>query len=377
MPKEKDDQNTKEKTAKRKPFGSDGRVKSLSSAGQSSYYEASDFYANHYKNYIQFTSLIDGTSVKFKAFLTAFEDQFKSDWNSEQVYGRNDPIQTFRNTTRTINIGWDCPAGSIWEAKVNMANAALLIRMLYPGYRSTGNVSTINHAPLIKVKFRNLIKDYDGSSLMVTLDGINFSPDLESGFFDHDESLSVSVASSDELIPKLLKFSCNMTVLHKVTVGHNEGVDWSSELKSFPNLPSTLDVGEWSFGAESGNINAHQAAGQDAFLPENPDPGSVIAMAAAAEAEAEAQAEALDDAQSASSGDLEISNKQEKRKENKANRQDRKAKKTADKIKTSESAAWQAELQRRKIHGTGAQAADARDRQGLSYEGQKFRKRNK
>ena len=57
MPKEKDDQNTKEKTAKRKPFGSDGRVKSLSSAGQSSYYEASDFYANHYKNYIQFTGI--------------------------------------------------------------------------------------------------------------------------------------------------------------------------------------------------------------------------------------------------------------------------------------------------------------------------------
>ena len=134
------DENDKQTTIKRRPFSSNGRVQSSSGGGETSFYDASDFYANYHGNFIQFTSVIDGSSVKFKAFLTAFDDQFSSEWNSEQVYGRNDPIQTFQGTTRKIQIDWDCPAGSIWEAKTNMANAALLVRMLYPGYLRRGGI---------------------------------------------------------------------------------------------------------------------------------------------------------------------------------------------------------------------------------------------
>jgi len=210
------------------------------------WFDASDFYANHFENFIQFTSVISKKSVKFKAFLTNFEDQFKSDWNSEQVYGRNDPIQTFRNTTRTISIDWDCPAGSFAEGEANAYAAAQLIRMLYPSYIKTGNVSTINKAPLIKVKFRNLVKGYDENELLVTIDGINFSPDMEAGWFDKGitepiEGLSGAIGKRvDELIPKLLRFSCTMTVLHKTTIGH-QGTKWPDYLSTFPNLP------DWEF----------------------------------------------------------------------------------------------------------------------------------
>ena len=208
-------------------------------------------YANAFDNFIHFQSTISGKAIKFKAMLTQFEDQFSSEWNSEQVYGRNDPIQTFRNTTRKIIIAWDAPAASYYEAVDNMINAAELVRMLYPSYETGWTVSTINKAPIIKVSFRNLIQGWDGSWLFVTLDGITFSPDLEAGWFDvnEDEIAATGVqpfnTPVNELVPKLLKFSCTMTVLHQKTIGHvdtkwPEG-DWGApkhpNLRLFPNLP--------------------------------------------------------------------------------------------------------------------------------------------
>ena len=228
---------------------------------ETTFYDASNYYANQYHNFISFTSVISGDTVKFKAFLTEFQDQFQSDWNSEQVYGRNDPIQTFRNTTRKISLGWDVPAASIWEAKVNMASSARLIRMLYPSYKSKNSVTTIDKAPLIQVKFRNLISNLTGEKLTVTLSGLTFSPDLEAGFFDADESRKLEgTIPEDELIPKLLKFSCEMTVLHSETIGHfpqaTDGGEEASTLSLFPNLPSSIDV-PWASSTDGGTITAY------------------------------------------------------------------------------------------------------------------------
>jgi hypothetical protein len=239
---------------------------------ETTWFDPSDYYATNFHNYIQFSSLISGDSVKFKAFLTAFEDQYQSEWNSEQVYGRNDPIQTFRNTTRTISLGWDCPASSIWEAKDNMVSAAKLIRMLYPKYKTLNNVATINQAPLIRVSFRNLISAYtqtginagDIAMLTVTLSGITFAPDLEAGFFDADESKEIKGIPKDELVPKLLKFSCEMTVLHEETIGHNIDAKWPSSLNQFPNLPNdwaTVDITDREFTTETkfgDSFNKHE-----------------------------------------------------------------------------------------------------------------------
>lgn len=323
------------KITRRSPFDSDRDVppgtpprvtskalkKQLSPAN--AWFDASDFYANHFDNYIQFTSVISKKSVKFKAFLTAFEDQFKSEWNSEQVYGRNDPIQTFKNTTRTINVGWDTPAGSFAEAEANAYAAAQLIRMLYPSYVDTGNVSTINKAPLIRVKFRNLIKDQNENDLLVTIDGINFSPDLEAGWFDKGQTDESSPRPDvDELIPKLLKFSCTMTVLHKRTIGHQNGA-WPSRLDTFPNLPN------WDFpqlippvGGAFGAGGAFSGIQQNEFNSEE---------------EAAAQ-RAIDEA-AAALDSVETSKERKTKEERKQERQDRKAVRKVDKILKAQAAA--------------------------------------
>ena len=56
--------------------------------------------------FLQFYSYILDTTIQFEAFLTAYSDSFNSNWNSENVYGRMDPIYTFQNTQRGLNVGF-------------------------------------------------------------------------------------------------------------------------------------------------------------------------------------------------------------------------------------------------------------------------------
>ena len=45
---------------------------------------------------ISFYHLPSQDAVYFKAFITAFNETFNSDWGSETVYGRTDPILMFK-----------------------------------------------------------------------------------------------------------------------------------------------------------------------------------------------------------------------------------------------------------------------------------------
>ena len=74
--------------------------------------------------------------VKFYAFLQSFGDSFSISWEQEEVIGRNDAIATYKNTKRTIGLGWDVPANNLWEAKLNYLKGRILMRMLYPRYKN-------------------------------------------------------------------------------------------------------------------------------------------------------------------------------------------------------------------------------------------------
>ena len=74
--------------------------------------DASDVYANKNKLFIEFYHLPSNKSVAFKGFITEWSDKFDSKYNSEEVYGRNDPIHTFQGTSREISVSWDVPAAS-------------------------------------------------------------------------------------------------------------------------------------------------------------------------------------------------------------------------------------------------------------------------
>jgi hypothetical protein len=169
-------------------------------------------------------------NISFKAFLTDFSDNFTSNWNSQEIYGKMDPIYTYKNTIRKITLAFDVPSFDQQEAIDNSKKADSIIRSLYPIYdiKKSGETAQkgtalISGPPFFKIKFANLIMKADGNvssvdastdGLLGWIDGFNFKPELESGFF-----VSVNDEEAQILVPKLYKVNFNFNVLHEHPLG--------------------------------------------------------------------------------------------------------------------------------------------------------------
>ena len=169
---------------------------------------------------LQITHVPTGKIVEFKAFLTAFTDNYASKWNAQDVYGRMDPIATFQNTRRNVNIAWTVPAFGATEAQTNLQRASRFFEMLYPAYASGKNTSGANQisaAPLLRFKFANLACSITESP-QILLDGllgfvngtVSLRPDLNAGFWDEFE---------EELYPMAFSLAFDLTVLHTHELG--------------------------------------------------------------------------------------------------------------------------------------------------------------
>ena len=144
--------------------------------------DAVDGYANQGKELI-FLHIPTGKEVHFKAFLTDYSESFKTKWNSTEVYGRNDAVQTFQGTQRTISVGFSIPAADVAESYSNLDKCSLLMRMLYPSYESSQGASSIAKAPLLRLKFLNLISKGIAlggvqTGLLGTVDGFSYKNKL-------------------------------------------------------------------------------------------------------------------------------------------------------------------------------------------------------
>jgi len=230
-----------------------------------------DHLANNQGQVIKLYHIPTKRHVWFKAFITTFTDQYTSEWNSEEVYGRMDPIQTFKGTKRTISLGWDVPASSFEEARDNLKRASLLVSMLYPTYeKAGGGASTIVSPPFFKLKFMNLIQNANNpgtplgtakeSGLLGTIGGFTYEPDLESGFFQPIDNFEgplrpgqkgydfrhklVHTDDLNKLFPQTIKFQCEFTVLHQHELGFTpDGKDAEGGFNKFPyTKPKDLGV---------------------------------------------------------------------------------------------------------------------------------------
>tara|TARA_R100000008_G_scaffold29236_1_gene16101 strand:- start:3361 stop:4095 length:735 start_codon:yes stop_codon:yes gene_type:complete len=206
--------------------------------------DKSSEYATQTGALLEFRSMISGKSVIFKAFLTDFSQNFASTWNSENVFGRMDPIATYDNTTRTINVGWSIPAYDLNDAKNNLHKCSSLIQMLYPSYSETNTFSpetgetitataanSLAKPPLLKLKFANLISTSapgTDDGLLGYTSGINWAPQLDQGMFVHD----------GKFYPKVISLSCDFNVLHQENVIFNN----ESQLPGFPFNSDSLPV---------------------------------------------------------------------------------------------------------------------------------------
>ena len=185
-----------------------------------SYDDYTDRLANFKNQYIEIYHIPTGKNVLFKSFLTVFKDSFRSEYNKESVFGRMDPIATFKRTGRIITLGWDVPSSSIQEAKENQSKANRLIQMLYPVYdEGDGGATTMRSGPIFRIKMGNLIiqpghENVIGEAKDIGLSGIiegfNYEPKLDQGVFD---------LRSGEIYPKGITANIQFTVLHDTPLG--------------------------------------------------------------------------------------------------------------------------------------------------------------
>tara|TARA_R110002020_G_scaffold286347_6_gene501969 strand:- start:378 stop:1211 length:834 start_codon:yes stop_codon:yes gene_type:complete len=188
---------------------------------------------------IHFQHVPSGHGVFFEAFLTSFQDAFRSAWSEEDVYGRMDPIATFQNTKRTITFGFDVLAESGLQAEANTHKFQHLSSFLYPAYEISkeNGTKTLAAPPLIKIKFANLIQNAanagskTGTSpleagLIGYVDGFSYTPKLEMGFVP--EAYGV-------FHPIIYSVDVNFKVLHSHDLGWDASKKKWIGAQAFPN----------------------------------------------------------------------------------------------------------------------------------------------
>lgn len=226
-------------------------------------------YAASTNSILEITSvLFTNHTVQFLAYLTDISQTFTSTWNSENLFGRNDPVGIFQGTVRTINVAFSLVAGNPIEARNNLVKLDILSSFLYPSYKEVprrtnpnsqvpvgeqatntepdlGNVQELKTmhmygSPMVKVKFANLInsnlsgnsgfstkadlvKTGGGDGLLGWIGSLNVNPVMDNGTF---------IDGMDHL-PKTIELSFDFTVTHQATPGYNQHGQWLGDKHFF------------------------------------------------------------------------------------------------------------------------------------------------
>lgn len=208
--------------------------------------------------YIHIWHVPTGERVSFEPYIENFSDNYKSEWESQPVLGRMDNIATFKRTGRVINLDFIVPSSNREQACRHYEDSKKLSEFLYPVYKEIQkakrqvpdvqnpfqeqdatikptvrnfhrasalatsleqNLSLRTGAnvmaapPILKIKFANLISDkYLIDGLYGYIEGYNFQPDKELGFF---------VNVDETLIPKAFRVSLTFNVIHTEPRGWN------------------------------------------------------------------------------------------------------------------------------------------------------------
>jgi hypothetical protein len=168
------------------------------------------------------------------------------------VFGRIDPIQTYSNTTRTIEIAFDVVSRDTNEAAQNWIMINEMAQGLYAKYQKSGSEDVIATPPIFGIRFHNLIREVNtGPTLQdfvygVLKSGVSIEPHIEEGYFyggnlikqnwgDENKATQYSFLPENYdgllIFPKSFKISLSMEVLHSFFRGN------SGTLKS-PGGPS-------------------------------------------------------------------------------------------------------------------------------------------
>lgn len=200
----------------------------------------------------------------FPAYITNFTDEFTSNYESTNVYGRMDPIYVYQDTQRVINLSFNCPARSENDSSYYIDALSALARSMYPNYANTGTgrlaTSIISSPPMFGIQFGNLIGDPLRGPLLGVIPSFTFAPLLEEGMFiQKTEGRTLNGSANVIYLPKNIEVSLTFNPLHDFPLGFDDAKNIRSEdFKSFPytsGAPSNQSISAADLAA--------QAAGAD------------------------------------------------------------------------------------------------------------------
>jgi hypothetical protein len=169
---------------------------------------------------LTFTHVPTGYHVTFAAMLTSFDDSFNAEFQGTKVYGRMDQIAVYTGTTRLINFSFDIVANSQEDAYFNLGEISRLESFMYPAYDGSGETgtSTISAAPLMRIKFGNLIQGSNNEGLLGYINVVNTAPNFEHGFLIEEDG---------SIYPKAYTMNATFNVLHEHELGwYKDGPNW-------------------------------------------------------------------------------------------------------------------------------------------------------
>jgi len=204
------------------------------------YADAADSLANRQQMVISFMHESSGNSVYFKAFITALNETYNSDWVSEHAFGRVDPIKIFRSTERKITLTFKVPAATESEAYENLARIQTLTQFLYPTYVDLGGQAAqlMGQAPLVRLKVMNIVqknvapksktgkkKKFEFASYRSDMSAEGLLGAINNVQINHNlENIDANVIQKDKntILPTYIDVSVDFSPIHEHAVGWNE-----------------------------------------------------------------------------------------------------------------------------------------------------------
>jgi hypothetical protein len=217
-------------------------------------FSATDSLANQTEAVISLKHIPSGQEAFFKAFITTFNDSFSPSYGEETVFGRTDPIYTFKNTTRNITLNWKIPAETYSEAYENLGNVQKIARFVYPNYTNLGDASTISQTPIVRLKVMNLLTKTKAAPKTDDAEmparqrfvGYRSSADPDQGAMGVIKSLTIShnienpdqgggvlYAGTNTVLPKLIEVNMSFDVIHDSVLGWR-GRRFNGNATTFP-----------------------------------------------------------------------------------------------------------------------------------------------
>lgn len=146
-----------------------------------------------------------GKYLIFRDGIDDFSRSYNISWESVDVYGRQDAIQTYQATGETINLSWPLKPGTDpcqYEEKLKAILA--LGKFARPQYSN----GSIIESPLLRIKFRNLIvQDYPSTPVLIAPNSITVT------YGDRARDVQVD-ASTKLVIPKRINITLGGAIIN-------------------------------------------------------------------------------------------------------------------------------------------------------------------